>query len=294
MVRERTVTKFSKRILGLSAGAIAALAAGVAAAAQPEAWGTYLQPAASQVAGDIHSFSALTFWIVTPITVFVLALLLYVMVRFNAKANPTPSKTSHNTTIEVVWTVVPILILLVIAVPSFRLLYLEQTIPQPDVTVKVTGNKWYWNYEYVDAEGLSFDSYMLEDAKITDPVAQPRLLATDYPMVVPVGKVVHLQVTATDVIHAYAMPAMGVKIDAMPGRLNEAWFRADAVGTYYGQCSELCGRNHAFMPIELRVVTDEQYAKWVETAKADLDAGKALLAAYAIENAAAPTEVAQR
>ncbi len=273
------MTKIAKRLAGAAAGIGAMLAAGVVEAA-PVDWGVYLQEAASAVAEDIHAFSALTFWIITPITLLVLGLLVYVMVRFNAKANPVPSKTSHNTTIEVVWTVAPILILLVIAVPSFRLLYFEQTIPEADVTIKATGNKWYWSYEYPDAEGLSFDSNMILEGDITDPVNQPRLLATDYPVVVPVGKVVRVQVTAGDVIHAFALPAMGVKIDAMPGRLNETWFRAERPGVFYGQCSELCGLNHAFMPIEVRVVTDEQYAAWVEAAKEDIDAGVELLASF--------------
>lgn len=283
----------AKRLTGAAAGLAAVLATGVAHAAAPQGWGVYLQDAASTVAEDIHSFGALTFWIITPITLLVLALLVIVMVRFNAKANPVPSKTSHNTTIEVVWTVVPILILLVIAVPSFRLLYEEQTIPEPDLVVKATGNKWYWSYEYPDAEGLAFDSYMLDDASITDPQTQLRLLATDYPLVVPVDSVVHLQVTASDVIHAFAMPAMGVKVDAIPGRLNDAWFRATKTGVFHGQCSELCGLNHAFMPIEMHVVTAEQYTAWLDAAKSDLDAGRALLASFR-DGSVPSTEVAAR
>jgi cytochrome c oxidase subunit II len=285
------VTNSAQRLVGATAGLGAMLAAGAAAAA-PNPWGLYLQDAASSVADDIHAFGALTFWIITPITLLVLALLVYVIVRFNAKANPVPSKTSHNTTIEVIWTVAPILALLIIAVPSFRLLYEQQTIPEADVTVKATGNKWYWSYEYPDAEGLSFDSNMLADDAITDIATQPRLLAADYPMVVPVDKVVRLQITASDVIHAFAMPAMGVKIDAMPGRLNEGWFRATRTGVYYGQCSELCGLNHAFMPIELHVVSAEQYTAWLDAAKTDLDQGRALLARFRTENAG--TDVAAR
>jgi cytochrome c oxidase subunit 2 len=283
------VNRSERRLLGAAAGIGATLAAGTAFAA-PEPWGLYLQPAASEIADSIHAFSALTFWIITPITLLVLALLVIVMVRFNARANPVPSRTSHNTVIEVVWTVVPILILLVIAVPSFRLLYAQQTIPEADVTVKATGNKWFWSYEYPDADGLSFDSNMLTDKQITDPEKQPRLLAADYPLVVPVGKVIRVQVTAADVIHAFAMPMMGVKVDAMPGRLNETWFRADRTGVFYGQCSELCGLNHAFMPIELHVVTDEQYQAWLTAAQGDLDAATKLLAGYRAANA--PTDVA--
>lgn len=285
------MTDFVQRLAALMAGAAAVLTAGSALAAQPEPWGTYLQPAASGVMADIHSFGGFTFWIIAPVTLLVLVLLVIVMVRFNAKANPVPSRTSHNTMIEVIWTVAPVLILLVIAVPSFRLLYEEQTIPEADVTVKATGNKWYWSYEYPDNEAVSFDSNMLEEDAITDPVKQPRLLAVDYPMVVPVGKVVRVQVTGADVIHAFAMPAFGVKIDAMPGRLNETWFKADAPGVYYGQCSELCGLRHAFMPIEIRVVTDEQFAQWVAAAKDDIDAANQLLATFE-DGAAKSTAVA--
>ena len=287
------MTKFSKHLPGFAAAAALMLAAGTALAAQPAEWGLYLQPPASEGAADILSFGSLTFWIIGPITLFVLVLLALVILRFNAKANPVPSRTSHNTLIEVVWTVAPILILLFIAVPSFRLLYQQQTIPEPDVVIKATGNKWYWSYEYPDDEGIAFDAYMIQDSEIVDPVNQPRLLATDLPVVVPVGKVIKLQVTASDVIHAFAMPSMGVKIDAMPGRLNETWFRPAAPGVYYGQCSELCGQNHAFMPIELRVVTEEQYAQWVATAKDDVEAGRALIASFTAENAR-NTEVAAR
>jgi cytochrome c oxidase subunit II len=260
------------------------------ATAQP--WGTYLQPADTQVAEDIHTFGAMTFWIVGIITLFVLGLLVYVAVRFNAKANPVPSKTSHNTLIEVVWTIAPIMILLIIAVPSFRLLYEELVIPDAKMTIKVTANKWYWNYEYPEQGDIAFDSYMLKDEERTDPVKQPRLLAVDSPLVLPVGEVIRIQVTATDVIHSFAMQPFGVKIDAIPGRLNESWFKIENAGTFYGQCSELCGQNHAFMPIEIRAVTADQFAKWTEAAKTDLNAAKALLAEFDDENAKAPTTVA--
>jgi cytochrome c oxidase subunit 2 len=282
-----TVTDFAKRLSGAAAATATMLWAGAAQAA-PQGWGTYLQEAASTIAEDIHAFGALTFWIITPITLLVLVLLVVVMVRFNARANPVPSRTSHNTAIEVIWTVAPILILLVIAVPSFRLLYEEQTIPEADLTVKATGNKWYWSYEYPDAEGFAFDSYMVEDAS-----SQVRLLQADYPLVVPVDSVVRLQITGSDVLHAFAMPALGVKIDAIPGRLNEGWFRATRTGVFYGQCSELCGRNHAYMPIEMHIVTQEQYTAWLEAAKTDIDAGKALLATFT-DGTAPAEEVASR
>lgn len=279
------------KLAGLATAAGGLLAAGAARAAGPVEWGTYLQSAESEVARDIHAFGGFTFWIIAIITLFVLALLILVVVRFNAKANPTPSRTSHNTLIEVAWTVVPILILLAIAVPSFRLLYEEQTIPDAKLTIKVTGVKWNWSYEYPDA-GISFDSFMLTDDEITDPAKQKRLLSVNYPLVVPVGEVVRVQVTASDVIHSFAMQPFGVKIDAIPGRLNESWFKAEEVGTYYGQCSELCGQNHAFMPIEIRAVTPEQYQQWATAAASDIDQANALLAAFDDTNAKKTTDVA--
>ena len=249
------------------------------AAEQIVPWQLGLQPPNSQVMQHIHEFANLTFWIVGLITLFVMALLIIVMVRFNAKANPVPSKVSHNTAIEVVWTIVPVLILVIIAVPSLRLLYEELEIPQADVTVKAIGKaSWAWTYEYpeiVDAkkEPIQIDSTILDDAQRTDPKNQPRLLAVDNNLVVPVGKVVRVLVTAeaVSVIHAFAVPAFGIKVDAMPGRLNETWFKADRVGMYYGQCSELCGRNHAYMPIAVQVVTEAQYKAWAEAAKTDVD-----------------------
>ena len=198
-------------------------------------------------------------------TLFVLGLLLYVMVRFNAKANPEPSKTTHNTLVEVAWTVIPIIILIVIAIPSFRLLYFDRAIPDADLTIKATGHQWYWSYEYPDDDGMTFDAIMLEDDELKP--GQPRLLATDNDVVVPVNRNVRIIITASDVIHNWAIPAFGMKMDAIPGRLNEAWFRATRTGTFYGQCSELCGVRHAFMPIAVRVVTEEEYAAWLVTAK---------------------------
>ncbi|WP_289033586.1 cytochrome c oxidase subunit II [uncultured Roseibium sp.] len=259
-----------------------------------EPWQLGFQAAATEVMDDIHWFNNMTLWIITIVTLFVLALLIIVMVKFNSKANPVPSRTSHNTMIEVVWTIAPILILVVIAVPSFRLLYKELEIPEYDMTVKAIGYQWYWGYEYTD-EGMGdlyFDSIMVEDGERAE-VAEargvslnevPRLLAVDYEMVVPVNKTVRLQVTAEDVLHAFAMPAFGVKIDAVPGRLNETWFKARETGVYYGQCSELCGIKHAFMPIALRVVTQEQYDAWATAAQDDLDvANEQLIAAIAAD-----------
>jgi cytochrome c oxidase subunit 2 len=259
--------------------ALAALLVGstAALASQPTPWQTGLQPAATQVHEHIRSFADFTFWIVVPVTLFVLGLLIYVMVKFNAKANPVPSRTTHHTGLEIAWTLVPVLILVALAIPSFRLLYEEMVVPPSDITIKVTGNQWYWGYEYVGLisekknKPVSFDAVMIEDAKRTDPARQPRLLAVDNDVVVPVGKVVRLQLTAADVIHSWAMPSFGVKMDAEPGRLNETWFKAERTGVYYGQCSELCGRDHAFMPIAVHVVTAEQYAVWSDLAKRDLD-----------------------
>jgi cytochrome c oxidase subunit II len=206
--------------------------------------------------------------IITLITAFVLGLLIIVMVRFNARANPTPSRTTHNTLIEVLWTVVPIAILMAIAVPSFKLLFMQLNLPAADMTVKATGKQWYWTYSYPDHGKFEFDSLMLQDTdrkKITP--EPPRLLAVDNEMVVPVNKNVRVITTGSDVIHAFAVPAFGIKIDSIPGRINETWFKAMREGVYYGQCSELCGKDHAFMPIAVRVVSEQAFATWVEEAK---------------------------
>jgi cytochrome c oxidase subunit 2 len=263
---------------------------GSAEATQPEPWQLNLQPAATPIMEMIHQFNNGLLVVVAVIVLFVLALLLYCIVRFNSRANPVPSRTTHNTLIEVVWTVVPILILVGIAVPSFALLFAEHDParaivgydPAKDkpLTIKATGSQWYWTYEYPDNGDLSFDSLMLQNNQRTDPVAQPRLLAVDNEMIVPVGVVVRMQVIGSDVIHAFAMPSFGIKIDAIPGRLNETWFRVDREGVYYGQCSELCGQalpenendlhGHAFMPIVIRAVTPERFAAWATAAATDL------------------------
>lgn len=248
-----------------AAGFILLVGSVPANAAQPEPWQMGFQPAATDMMARITGFNDFLLILMTVITVFVLALMVYVMVRFNAKANPVPSKTSHNTLIEVVWTVVPILILVVIAVPSFRLLYDQERMPEAGMTIKATGYQWYWGYEYPDHGDIAFDALMLEDDELRP--GQPRLLATDNAVVVPVDTTVRVLVTAADVIHNWAMPAFGIKMDAYPGRLNETWFRATKTGTYYGQCSELCGIRHSFMPIMVKVVDKEEFADWVEWAK---------------------------
>jgi cytochrome c oxidase subunit 2 len=210
------------------------------------------------------NFHNLLLVITTVIVIFVTGLMIYVVVKFNRKANPTPSTFTHNVVIEVLWTVVPVVILVVIAIPSFKLLYDQNTIPEADLTIKAIGNTWFWDYEYPD-EGLAFSAYMVAEEDLEP--GQPRLLATDTPVVVPVGKVVRMLITANDVIHAWAVPSLGVKVDAVPGRLNETWFLANAPGTYYGQCSELCGANHAFMPIEVKAVSAADYQVWLAMAR---------------------------
>lgn len=244
-----------------------AFLADTAFAAQPEPWQLGFQPAATDMMSRITSFNNFLLYLMTAITLLVLALMVYVMIRFNAKANPEPSKTSHNTLIEVIWTVVPILILVVIAIPSFRLLYDQVELPEADMTIKATGYQWYWGYEYPDHGDFAFDAIMLEDDELQ--AGQPRLLATDNAVVVPVNATVRVVVTSADVIHNWAMPAFGNKMDAIPGRLNETWFRAEKTGTYYGQCSELCGIRHAFMPIMVKVVEQDEFAAWVEEAKVE-------------------------
>lgn len=224
------------------------------------------QQAATPVMHDIESFHRFVLYIITTIVIFVTVLLVIVMVRFNRKANPVPTKTSHNTLIEVIWTVVPVMILMAIAIPSFRLLYKELIIPPAQLTIKATGNQWYWSYEYPDEGDISFDANLVPDDELKP--GQPRLLTTDEVVVVPVNEVVRVIVTGADVIHSWAVPAFGVKIDAIPGRLNETWFQAEQTGTYYGQCSELCGQGHAFMPIEIKVVSKEDFDAWVAKKKA--------------------------
>jgi len=201
-------------------------------------------------------------WVITIIAVFVLLLMLFVFVRFNNRANPEPQKFSHNTLIEVIWTGVPVLILMLIAVPSLRLLFLEDVIPEADFTIKATGYQWYWGYEYPDQGIGEYFANMVAEEDLQE--GQPRLLATDNAVVVPVGATVRVLVTGADVIHNWAMPPFGIKMDAVPGRINETWFRALEEGTYYGQCSELCGQRHAFMPIEVRVVSLNEFNSWVE------------------------------
>lgn len=238
---------------------------GQALAAQPEPWRITLQDSVTPVMTDVVWFHNFLLWLITAITIFVLILLVIVVVKFNAKSNPVPSKTTHHVGIEVAWTIIPVLILVAVAVPSFRLLFLQLDLPKADLTIKATGKQWFWTYNYPDNGAFEFDSIMLQDNERKPD--QPRLLAVNNEIVVPVNKVVRVQTTASDVIHAFAVPAFGIKIDAIPGRLNETWFKAEKEGMYYGQCSELCGKDHAFMPIAVRVVSDQAFAKWLEEAK---------------------------
>src|SRR5882757_233681 len=258
--------QMGRRLLGLTVAGMALAAGGAAFGAQPKPWEMTLQEAATPVMENIISFHTLLVWIITIITLFVLVLLVIVVVKINAKANPVPSRTTHNTLIEVAWTLIPVLILVAIAVPSFRLLFLELDIPKADLTIKATGKQWYWSYSYPDNGKFEFDSLLSCDETRLK-CQQPRLLTVDNEVVVPVNKVVRIQTIGADVIHSFAVPAFGIKIDAIPGRLNETWFKATKVGMYYGQCSELCGKDHAYMPIAVKVVEDQEFASWVETAK---------------------------
>src|SRR6202051_4486851 len=254
--------QLGRRLLGLAVAGVALVACGTAFAelGQPAPWEYKLQESATPVMDNITWFHNMLLWIITIITLFVLALLIMVVIKFNAKSNPVPSRTTHNTLIEVAWTLIPVLILVGIAVPSFRLLFQELDIPKRALTIKATGKQWYWSYAYPDNGKFEFDSLLAQDKK-------PRLLGVDNEMVVPVNKVGRIQTTGADVIHSFAVPAFGIKIDSIPGRLNETWFKATKLGMFYGQCSELCGKDHAFMPIAVRVENGQEFAAWVETTK---------------------------
>jgi len=265
---------------------LASPGAAFAGLGQPTPWQLGLQDAASPVMADIVGFHNFLLFVITAITVFVLVLLLIIMLRFNARANPTPSRTTHNTPLEIIWTIVPVIILVMIAVPSFRLLFLQLDEPKPDLTVKATGKQWYWSYSYPDHGNFEYDSLIVADKDLKP--GQPRLLTADSELVVPVNKVVHVLVTGADVIHSFSVPSFGIKIDAIPGRINDTWFKATQEGMFYGQCSELCGKDHAFMPISVHVVNDVDFAKWVEAAKKEHSAGNAAAPPNAFAAAGAP------
>ena len=230
------------------------------------------EPATPQMERILAFHDDLLMWVITAIVIFVTALLLWVVVRYNTKTNPKPSKTTHNVPIEVIWTVVPVIILLIIAIPSFKMLYYLDRTENPELTLKVTGHQWYWSFEYQDYLGesysdIAFDAYMLKDDELDPAKGHRRLLSTDNPVVLPIDTNIQILVTASDVIHSFTIPAFGFKKDAVPGRINETWFRIDKPGTYYGQCSEICGKDHAFMPVEVKAVSKEEFEQWLIEAK---------------------------
>jgi cytochrome c oxidase subunit II len=239
--------------------------AALAGIGQPSPWQMDMQGSVTPVMDDITSFNTFLFVVTTAIAVFVLILLAIIIVRFNARAHPVPSRTTHNTVLEVMWTIVPVIILATIAVPSFRLLFIELDVPKPDLTIKATGKQWLWSYSYPDNGNFGFDSTFVADKDLKP--GQPRLLTVDNEMVVPVNKIVHVLVTGADVIHSFTVPSFGIRIDAVPGRINDTWFKATRTGTYYGQCSELCGIDHSFMPIVVQVVSEDDFNAWVAQAK---------------------------
>lgn len=269
----RTITRSFWTIPFIGASMAGTLQASAAGFGQPVPWEMSRQIPVTENARDILNFEIGLHWLSLAISLFVLGLILWCIFRFGEKRNPTPNRFTHNTIIEVAWTIVPVLILVAVAIPSFRLLRTQLGDPKADMMVKVIGHAWYWSYEYPQTEqggGFTFDANIDEDK-------QPKLLQTDNEMVVPVGKIVKIQVTAADVIHSWAMPAFGFKIDAVPGRLNQMWFKAEKEGTFHGQCSELCGQRHAYMPIVVRVVSEQAYADWLKEAKtkyAAIDNGK--------------------
>jgi len=282
---KRLTAGLAAAMMAISGFAFGAMAEGRIGA--PKDKGLWLQDAANEQARRVADFNMELMYIITVITVLVFVLMFYVMWRFRAKKNPVPSKVSHNTLIEIIWTGVPIIILAVIGATSLPLLYYQDTVPETEFAINVTGNQWNWTYAYPDHGGIEFTSSVVDDATFADPAKKAaaeaelsnflgwpakmnaRLLDTDNRVVVPVGTKIKVHLTASDVIHAWALPSLGVKLDAVPGRLNETWFEVDAVGTYYGQCSELCGKDHAYMPIAVEAVSKEDFAKWVERAKAD-------------------------
>jgi cytochrome c oxidase subunit 2 len=251
-------------VIGLGLAGAAALTA-VGWAAEPRPWQMGMQPPATPVEERIHAFHDELLVIITLITIFVLGLLLYTMVRFSARRNPVPSRTAHNPVIEILWTVVPVLILVIIAIPSFKLMYFMDRTQDAGMTVKVTAHQWYWSYEYPDQGGLAFDSNLIQDKDLQP--GMKRLLEVDNPLVVPVGTNIRVQVTGTDVIHSWFIPSFGVQEYAIIGRLNETWFNVERAGTYYGECNQICGINHAFMPIKVVALAKPDFEKWLGEAK---------------------------
>ncbi len=257
----------------LTIGAAGALAA-PALAQQPRNWQMGLQPAASPVAAEIASLHHMVLWIITLITLFVAGLLCYVMWRYNARRNPVAGKLSHHTGLEIAWTLIPVLILVVIAIPSFRLVYFEDRTHDADMTIKVTGHQWYWEYTYPDHGGVNFSSYMVPLDSLKP--GQLRLLDVDNQLVLPVGKNIRILTTSADVIHSFFIPSLGVQRYAIPGRTIETWVRLDKAGVYYGECNQICGNNHSFMPIAINALPDAEFQAWVKDAKTKFAAGEAI------------------
>jgi cytochrome c oxidase subunit II len=237
----------------------------IARAAEPQPWQIGMQPAATPVREHLSALHDELLVIITLITLFVLSLLVYATWRFSAKRHPVPTRTSHNTVIEMLWTVIPVLILVIIAIPSFKLMYYMDRVPDPEMTIKVTGHQWYWSYEYPDQGGLAFDSNIIPENELKP--GQKRLLDVDNPLVVPANMVIRVQITGTDVIHSWFIPSFGVQEYAIVGRLNESWMKVEHEGTYYGQCNQICGVNHAFMPIKIEAVSKEAFQNWLADAK---------------------------
>lgn len=258
-----------------------------AAEGRPRPWEWWHQAPVTPLMERVDAFHYFIFWIMVGICALVVALMAYVLVRFNAKRNPTPTRTAHNTTIEIIWTIVPVLILISIAIPSFRLLYYTDLTADAEMTVKVTGRQWYWDYEYPDHGGFTITSLMIPEEELEP--GQPRLLAVDNPLVLPVDTTVRIQITGGDVVHSWAVPSFGIKTDAIPGRLNETWARIESEGVYYGQCSEICGVGHAYMPIAVRAVSKEEFAQWVRQAQAEF-AGTAPPAPTTVQTAEKTSE----
>jgi len=272
------------RKVGLAIAAAVPIAgwAGLGHAEVPRNWQLGFEPAASPTMERITDFHNLLLIVITLITIFVLGLLLYVMYRFSEKRNPNPTRTTHNTVVEVLWTVIPVVILVIIAIPSFKLLYYADRAEDAEMTIKAIGSQWYWSYEYPDDGNFTFDAIMVADEDLQE--GQNRLLDTDNYVVLPVNTKVRLLITASDVLHSFALPVMGVKLDAVPGRINETWVEITREGTFYGQCSEICGTGHSYMPIAVKAVSKEDYAAWVETAKEEF---------AQVGEPATPTRVAQ-
>jgi cytochrome c oxidase subunit II len=282
----KVFSRLSATALGfgmLLASASVVLAAGLG---QATPWQVGLQKSATPVMDDITGFNDFLFWIIVAISAFIFVLLAIIIVRFNARANPIPRRTTHNTFLEIAWTIVPVIILATIAVPSFRLLFIELDVPKPDLTIKATGKQWFWSYAYPDNGNFEFDSLMVQQKDLKP--GQPRLLAVDNEMVVPVNKVVQVLVTGADVIHSFNVPSFGIRIDAIPGRINDTWFKATIKGVYYGECSELCGRDHSDMPIAVRVVSQDDFDAWVAQAKQKF-AGDATAPPNAVAAATVPS-----